>query len=196
MERLMGIDFGSKLAGTTVVCVGKLGEVPSFFSSRPKQDADVFLREMIAVHHPNLIAMDAPLSLPAVYTLNPKSNDYFYREADRTLKAMSPMFLGGLTARAIQLLHHCNQQNIQMFETYPAALVRELGLQDWYDKKSLAALPDFCTQLGKIAKFKTSIPGIPNWHHADALLAWVSCCRMVTHTNCSVGNVEEGVICF
>lgn len=196
MQQLMGIDYGSKLAGTTVVCYGRLHETPTFASSKPKQDADAFLHEVIETVKPDCIAMDAPLSLPIVYSQPTKGDDFFYREADRELKAMSPLFLGGLTARAMQFAHHCNQKNILIYETYPAALVRELNLGQVYDKKSMMVLPEFCNQLNKLLQLTIPLKLIPNWHHADAWLAWVSCCRKVMGTDTSIGNDEEGVICF
>ena len=196
MQQLMGIDYGSKLAGTTVVCYGSMNAKPTFVSSNPKQDADAFLLEMIETVKPVLIAIDAPLSLPMVYALPSRGDDFFYREADRKLKAMSPMFLGGLTARAMQFARQCSQKNIPIYETYPAALVRELNLGQAYDKKSLLALPEFCNQLNLLLKLEVPLKLIPNWHHADALLAWLSCCRKVTGRETTIGNAEEGVICF
>ena len=196
MQQLMGIDFGSKLAGTTVVCYGRIHEIPTFASSKPKQDADAFLLEMIEKVKPDCIALDAPLSLPIVYSQPNKGDDFFYREADRQLKAMSPMFLGGLTARAMQFARYCNQRNILIYETYPAALVRELNLGSVYDKKSMVVLPEFCKQLNKLSQQNIPQKLIPNWHHADAWLAWVSCCRIISGSETTLGNDEEGVICF
>lgn len=51
----------------------------------------------------NLVCIDAPLSLPGVYFDKNKFHDYLYRKCDNACKAMSPMFVGAFTARAIQL---------------------------------------------------------------------------------------------
>lgn len=47
--------------------------------------------------------------------------------ADRQAKDMSPMFLGGLTARAIALSKEWRKLGIAVHEAYPAALIR----QEW-----------------------------------------------------------------
>ena len=99
---IFGVDYGSKMAGTTVVAVARERQIDLLQSGR-KQDADAWLLETAVAQQPDHIFLDAPLSLPGVYRHLPGRSDYFYREADRELQAMSPMFLGGLTARAMQL---------------------------------------------------------------------------------------------
>jgi hypothetical protein len=96
LMRLCGVDYGSKLAGTTVTCTldAPSGQV-HFQKSAPREDADAFLRNYLLQSQPAFIFLDAPLSLPGVYRGLAGCRDYFYREADRQLGAMSPMFLGG-----------------------------------------------------------------------------------------------------
>ena len=98
----IGIDYGSKMAGTTVIAYLKSGKL-HFAQSQKKKDADLFVENWVAQHQPRAIFLDAPLSLPGVYTEPEAYDDYFYRAGDRLLRAMSPMFLGGLTARAMRL---------------------------------------------------------------------------------------------
>jgi hypothetical protein len=97
---ILSIDYGSKLAGTTAVCFEKNNQL-HLAQSVKKQDADAWLRQLISTKKPAAVYIDAPLSLPGVY--RGEGSDYFYRAGDRAVGAMSPMFLGGLTARAMQL---------------------------------------------------------------------------------------------
>ncbi|MBK9525389.1 MAG: hypothetical protein IPO39_11705 [Bacteroidetes bacterium] len=99
---LAGIDFGSKMAGTTVIAVAGKTTI-RLFSSRKNEDADSFLSVLVKEKGIEELFIDAPLSLPGVYRGILSGNDYFFRESDRVLKAMSPMFLGALTARAMKL---------------------------------------------------------------------------------------------
>jgi predicted nuclease with RNAse H fold len=191
---LMGIDFGSKLAGTTVICYGLLTGGPvSFVSSAKKQDADTFIRNKITELKPNLIAIDAPLSLPIVYSQPNQGADYFYRGVDRALKAMSPMFLGGLTARAMRLKSDCEASGIKIVETYPAAFVEHFLLSPFYKKKESEALKSFVEELCNQFQVQLNPSLIINWHHADAFMAWLSCRRLVTQQSIKFGN-EEGAI--
>lgn len=94
----IGIDFGSKLAGTTALCIGEAGEQLQVSSSEKGQDADLFLMAALEGKAPATLCIDAPLSLPLAYRQPNENSDFFYRKADRQAKAMSPLFLGGLTA--------------------------------------------------------------------------------------------------
>ena len=93
MNHFLGIDYGSKVAGTTAIC--RLTESGQFeFSCSTKgRDADLWIKKAIEEFLPESIYIDAPLSLPGAYY--GKESNYFYRQADRELRAMSPMFLGG-----------------------------------------------------------------------------------------------------
>lgn len=129
----VGIDYGSKLAGTTVLCWEQDGQL-HYQQSEKKKDADQWLIQLIQELSPPEVFIDAPLSLPAAY--HGKGEDFFYRDCDRELRAMSPMFLGGLTARAMKLRHLLSPQQIVFQETYPAELVRNLpDLKECYLKK-------------------------------------------------------------
>ena len=191
-----GIDYGSKLAGTTVVCT--LNEVTGrvhFRTSAPKGDADAFLLDYLLQTQPELIFLDAPLSLPGVYLGLPECRDYFYREADRQLGAMSPMFLGGLTARAMQLAATLRQNGLAVYETYPAAQARRLNLQPEGYKKEPAAIEPVLGQIQKNHPALCSeMTGATSWHHVDALLALLAALRFTRGQHLVYGNAEEGVI--
>ncbi len=194
--RHCGIDYGSKLAGTTVVCTFDEGTGRVHFrASAPKGDADAFLLDYLLQTQPEFIFLDAPLSLPGVYRGLPGCGDYFYREADRPLGAMSPMFLGGLTARAMQLAATLRRNGLAVYETYPAAQARLLNLHPEGYKKEPAAIGPV---LGHIQKnhpgLFSEISGATSWHHVDALLALLAAVRFTRGEHLVYGNAEEGVI--
>jgi predicted nuclease with RNAse H fold len=126
LKKIVGIDYGAKLAGTTVAAWNENGSL-HWKCSGKKQDADKWLEEKLLQLRPDLIFMDAPLSLPGVYS--GQGTDYFYREGDRALGAMSPMFLGGLTARAMQLKANLTEEGFQILKP---------TLQGWYNKSIIS----------------------------------------------------------
>ncbi len=197
--RFLGIDFGAKRAGTTVGCA--LGEDGARFERCKKgADADEFVMTLINEVKPALVGIDAPLSLPAVYrgSRYAPEADYFYRECDRALGAMSPLFLGGLTARAIRLKALIESAGYGVIEVYPAALLREIG----DDFRGLSK--DRCGGDGellaeavrRIARWgAVSPPSEPSsWHDIDSLLAVVSTVRHHRGLARTVGHAEEGLI--
>lgn len=196
--RLCGVDYGSKLAGTTVVCTldGPAGGV-RFQGSAPKADADAFLLDCLRQSRPALVFLDAPLSLPGVYRGLPGCTDYFYREADRQLAAMSPMFLGGLTARAMQLKAALERDGLPVHETYPAAQARRLNLHPEGYKKDPAAIGPVLGHIGRQHPglfSQTQITGVASWHHVDALLALLAAVRFTQSEHLVYGNGLEGEI--
>ncbi|MEO1517559.1 MAG: DUF429 domain-containing protein [Bacteroidota bacterium] len=186
----VGIDYGSKLAGTTVLCWEQDGQL-HYQQSEKKKDADQWLIQLIQELSPPEVFIDAPLSLPAAY--HGKGEDFFYRDCDRELRAMSPMFLGGLTARAMKLRHLLSPQQIVFQETYPAELVRNLpDLKECYLKKK-AMRADFLDKLQQLLPHP--IHTMPtNWHQADAILAWMSGWRHQQNKAKQIGRPEEGLI--
>ncbi|MFZ5972245.1 MAG: DUF429 domain-containing protein [Bacteroidota bacterium] len=184
---IAGIDFGSKLAGTTCVCYAE-GNRLRVVQSQKKADADEFLMHHLGSRPFALAGIDAPLSLPRVYS--GVGDDYFFRQADRQLKAMSPMFLGGLTARAMRLRHLLQQQGVNVIECYPAALVDQTETLQHTYKKDLAGFhQSVATWLQAF-----QVPAFANWHQADSVLAWISAWRYSRGLHLSVGHAEEGVI--
>jgi predicted nuclease with RNAse H fold len=194
---LCGIDYGSKMAGTTALCFREMGTGQTFFRKSGKnEDADQFLLEELQLHKPQVIFLDAPLSLPGIYRSLPGCHDYFYRQADRQLKAMSPMFLGGLTARAMQLQERLLQAGLPpACETYPAAQARLLDLPEEGYKKEPASIRPV------VNKIKQHYPllhidqeSVASWHHVDALLALVGAIRFTEGRHEGYGDAVEGMI--
>jgi len=184
----VGIDFGSNLAGTTAICFEREGRL-HILQSDKKASADEFLEKFLLQFTGLNIFIDAPLSLPQAYYST--GQDYFYRACDREVNSMSPMFIGGLTARAIRLLkrmaHH------QFLECYPAELVRLLGLKEFYMKKNNSGLERFHLEL--VNQYELTIEKeLENWHQADALLCWVTGKRHSMNSHETFGQPEEGLI--
>jgi predicted nuclease with RNAse H fold len=193
MEQNMyiGIDFGAKLAGTTAFCLGTAGGPLQIATSEKGQDADVFLNSAIAGKAPAILCIDAPLSLPLAYRQPQQHPDFFYREADRQAQAMSPLFLGGLTARACRLAHQWSSQGFAVFEGYPGGLMKTLHQAPNY-KTTKAALSSFKVFLE--ISLERSIPDLSSWHQADAVIAWWIAFRIGQNKAQSIGNPNEGLI--
>jgi predicted nuclease with RNAse H fold len=192
---LFGIDYGSKRSGNTVIAVFKDMHI-HFLDAEKGVDADAFIRNAAEHFKPEIIFLDAPLSLPGVYQ---KINDctcYHFRKADKELKAMSPMFLGGLTARAMELRDALVKNGAEVYETYPKAQATRYNLQKHGYKSNNLALR-LCAE--KVAdslhpNIKINRTDIKTWHHLDALLALTSAMYFIQGKSESFGCPKEGQI--
>jgi predicted nuclease with RNAse H fold len=192
-QRITGIDYGNRFSGTTVICYNHLSQI-LFLNSSKNADADSFIFSEVAQIKPGLIFIDAPLTLPGIYWLGNGYRDYFYRECDKEMQAMSPMFLGGLTARAIKLKHQLTESGFDVFETYPRRMLDVLSLPvDYYKqgKKDLDWILDVFMNETNISLNKKTII---SWHHLDALLAFLSGVRYLDGKSIQFGNAEEGLV--
>ena len=193
-KKFVGIDYGSKLAGTTVVAFANDRNVIEFKTSEKKKDADKFLMNIVEELKPEFIFLDAPLSLPGVYTKPEKFGDYFYRKGDKILKGMSPMFLGGLTARAMRLKQQFENKGIQVIEIYPAVHAQRMDLKTYNYKKQLQYIPDILAVLQHNLPLKFNLESIKSWHQVDALLAYYAGFRFINGDAESFGDEDEGLI--
>lgn len=185
---LIGIDFGARTAGTTVVCRRERG---LFHFSRCAQgeDADTWLDNEVRALAPQAIYIDAPLSLPGAYF--GKGNDHFFRQADRLAGGMSPMFLGGLTARAMRLAQRWRASGMEVHEVYPAALVRQEW--DYLRIPSGKTIPRHKLRL-MAGLFTLPSPEPKDRHEADAWLCWISGHRHRNGMALRLGDEQEGSI--
>lgn len=181
----IGIDYGSKLAGTTSICYKNNNEINILISNK-KQDADEFISKFLTDNNIEFVFIDAPLSLPLAY-FDDQHSDYFYRKCDRLTKAMSPMFLGGLTARAIRLknLH----QEIKFIETYPKLLAQEIDYMNYKKNKLI-----FVNSINEY--FNLTLKEPKTWHEVDSLLAYLSGERYLNNQHQSFGDKNEGIIIY
>lgn len=191
---IAGVDYGSKIAGTTVLA-RFVNDKIALSQSAKGQNADAFVSDIVAKENIHLIAIDAPLSLPGQLVSVVGKKNYFYRDCDVALKAMSPMFIGGLTARAIKLKDEFVEQGRQVIEAYPKAFAANLAYSELYVKKNLSMLPEFIKHLNQeFSDFQ--FPDIKNWHQADALIALLIAYKYQKGTHTTAGDPNEGLIIF
>lgn len=194
---LFGVDLGSRYAGTTVIAVYEPKKI-YFLTCRKDEDADAFVESSASHFSPDYLFLDAPLSLPGLYTGLKGYEDYFFRKADIECGAMSPMFLGGLTARAIRLKDKLLLKGITVMETYPKLMAQELDLIPHGYKKDKSHLQTCKHKVVEV--FNPSIElhcsDISSWHHLDALLALMSAMKFVSNVATILGKEEEGLIFY
>lgn len=192
LKNVAGVDYGAKWAGTTAIAFIERQKILCL-QSTSKQDADAFIQAFVKEKAIQLVGLDAPLSLPKVYKNEEKEGDYFYREADKELGAMSPMFLGGLTARAMQLQAYLKKNAIQVIEVYPAALAKKLSLGQFHYKKSLSLVCQATKIIQEYVGYQ--IHSKPeNWHQFDAILALASTLAYQNQKAQYFGKANEGLI--
>jgi predicted nuclease with RNAse H fold len=190
---IAGIDYGSKLSGYTAIAIED-DERILILSSEKDKDADRWLEDVLIQYPVEQVYIDAPLSLPAAYF--GKGSDFMFRHCDKVTKAMSPMFLGGLTARAMKLANALKSRNVIFRETYPAQTVFRLSSQDLYNKKSNPhpqLLQEMEDRLGKPFHFER---GPARMHEVDAILALYAGKLHQKGIATVVGDPEEGQIIY
>lgn len=191
-----GIDFGARTAGSTVICAA--GEMQLEFHRAPRgADADEFILSWVGEYSPMIVGIDAPLSLPGRYRGLSQCEDYFYRACDREIGAMSPMFLGGMTARAMRLSDHLRARGVRSIEVYPAALVRHFDrLKANYTPRSRSGAKDLRAYVDLVAEvFHLQEMEAPeSWHDVDALLSYICVRRHLEGVGVEVGDSAEGLI--
>lgn len=185
---LFGIDYGSKMAGTTVIAALNTAHQVVLYSSKKNQDADAMIMDHVNDLNPEQIGIDAPLSLPLAY--RSAGDDFFYRSADRALNAMSPMFLGGLTARAMRLARLLTPPII---EVYPGALARALDFKSFDYKKKEAQYAKMLAELDWQVEYDRHPM---NSHEMDAIIALFVTWKFKNNQAQTVGNPDEGLIYF
>ena len=190
---IIGIDFGSKKAGTTVIARMYDHNKVDLFASEKNEDADKFILDFIKENEDIWLAyIDAPLSLPSVYSKANREGNYFYRKADQATGAMSPMFLGGLTARAMRLSQEVDSLGVKMVETYPSKLADVLKLKEHGYKKKTEDIPYLCELLKDRSGFSFDVNEVKTWHHYDALLCLFSAKRFEVQSAMVFGDDQEG----
>lgn len=182
----IGIDFGGKLNGTTAICYQENRHL-TFRQSTKKQDSSEMIKEFVHLHKPDFVFIDVPLSLPGIYRGLKGCSDYMYRQSDRELDAMSPMFLGGFTARGIELKDYLESLGIQVFETYPADIKKICGIaKDTPLEESYSLFSQYI----KLPPAKTPA----NNHQLDALVCWTGGAAYLKNKHHFAGNPKEGLI--
>ena len=184
MAKIVGIDFGAQMSGNTVIA-HIVDEKIEFNQVVKKQNTDSWIKATIKEIKPETVYIDAPLSLPKAYY--GRGNNFHYRKADIETRAMSPMFLGGLTARAMSLKN--SFKNVAFYEVYPAFYQSTLIKSNHYKKD----IDSFLFELLK--KIPIDLHGTPtNWHQIDALMSLLSGLRHQNNKHLEIGDINEGII--
>ncbi len=193
---IIGIDYGTKLSGHTIMAFYQDPVTPvQFRRAVPGEDADKKVLSVLKdVDTPAEVFLDAPLSLPNVYKEVPGFEDFFYRIADRDVKAMSPMFLGGLTARAMKIKTQLEALGFRVHEVYPSALSGELGLKELGYKKEQKNIRPVVARIVKEFPMKLNTQHVEDWHFVDALLCAATGIRYKTKKARKFGKPDEGLI--
>lgn len=185
MAKIVGIDFGAKLSGKTVIAHRIDGSEIAFSQCEKKVNADTWLKNQLQELGASDVYIDAPLSLPGAFF--GKGSNFHFREADKITNAMSPMFLGGLTARAMDLKH--TLVHLTFYEIYPAYFQSQIIQSSSYKKDIGSFLSDLTV------KYPLALEKNPsNWHQVDALLALLIGERHQHNRHLVIGNLTEGVI--
>jgi len=192
-NHFVGIDFGAKFAGTTALTMG-IDERLYTYQSNKNQDADCFLQELIIENKTvTQVFIDAPLSLPGgFYGI---TDNFSMRDADIKLQAMSPMFLGGLTARAVAFKYQLIQMGtIDCYEVYPGGFVKKNQLSEIYHKKDNQKIDSFLKIFHEYLSPFQIRSEINNWHQVDSIIAWAIGYLFQNGKATSYGNETEGLI--
>jgi len=195
VKRVLGVDYGSKMAGTTVVAF-RSGKEIDFRASLKGKDADMMVLKAVEELKPDLIAIDAPLSLPGVFTGLAGCYDYFYRQCDKLTKAMSPMFLGGLTARAMKLAAQLRATGVEVIEAYPVKAGVDLGLKEFGYRTKAQEDDELLQLLLKQTGMDLTEHQALSGHHVDAVLALFIAEQFILDKAGQLGDEVEGVIYF
>ena len=193
---LFGIHFGSKLAGNTVISLMKQNKI-YFFDVDEDVDADVFIYNAAKHFNPDVIFINAPLSIPGAFKDVCGCQDYEYREADKKVKSISPMIIGGITARAMRLKDKLEAElSTKVYETNSKAQANNYELlAKGYKNKSLNLVTcrnHISEQLNNRLMFRCQ--DIKTWDHLDAMLSLVTAMRFISGQALPYGNTEEGLI--
>ena len=193
---IVGVDYGSKTSGFT--CAAIINDVGiSVYQATKNKDADKWLKDLLEPLKPNVIGIDAPLSIPGALREIDGFTNYHYRKADLEAKAMSPMFLGGLTARAIELAQWLRQTTAsKVIEVYPKLTAQELQLDSKRYKKDKAFLPEAKDALASDTGWNLDGVEVDNWHRFDALMALRTAELYINEKANTLGDKAEGLIYF
>ena len=193
---IAGVDYGSKTSGFTCAAIIHDGAI-SVHQATKNKDADKWLKDLLEPLKPNVIGIDAPLSIPGALREIDGFTNYHYRKADLEAKAMSPMFLGGLTARAIELAHWLRQTTAsKVIEVYPKLTAQELQLDSKRYKKDKVFLQEAKDALASDTGWNLDAVEVDNWHQYDALMALRTAELYINEKANVLGDKAEGLIYF
>lgn len=184
---ILGIDYGGRTKGTVALAWLEKTSI-ILYQCTTREDANAYIAKFISDYKIQLIAIDAPLSLPIVYTNKKLGNDYHFRKADRETKAMSPLFLGGFTANAMSF--RAEHEGTKFIETFPSHLLRTIGIKKPKEDYN-AVIRIVLEKLNFKFNFKNRIE---TSHQFDAICCLLSGIRYTKGIALSFGEANEGQI--
>jgi predicted nuclease with RNAse H fold len=188
--RVIGIDLaGSKNRNTGICVMNEELEAKCFVVHEDKE-----ILEIVEKFKPDLIAIDAPLSLPKGRRSLRKKEKIHFRECDRKLLELGikffPITLGPmrmLTRRGIKLRKTLERKGYKVIEVYPGATQDILKIAR--KSVSLKKLREGLEKLGiKIEKRKLTHDEL------DAITAAYTAFLHLRGKTLTLGNEEEGTI--
>jgi predicted nuclease with RNAse H fold len=188
--RVIGIDLaGSKNRNTGICVMNEELEAKCFVVHEDKE-----ILEIVEKFKPDLIAIDAPLSLPKGRRSLRKKEKIHFRECDRKLLELGikffPITLGPmrmLTRRGIKLRKALERKGYKVIEVYPGATQDILKIAR--KSVSLKKLREGLEKLGiKIEKRKLTHDEL------DAITAAYTAFLHLRGKTLTLGNEEEGTI--
>lgn len=193
---MFGINFSSKLSGNTVICLLSKNKI-FFIDVDEDVDADIFIYNAAKHFQPEIIFLNAPLSIPGVFRSVNSCCDHQYRQADKEICGISPMIIGGVTARAMELKQKLESEfNTKVYETSSKAQAENYGLLTkgfkCGRKELLECRFEITSHLDK--NLMINCQDIKSWDHLNALLSLITAIRFVNGEAHTHGISEEGVI--
>jgi predicted nuclease with RNAse H fold len=192
---LFGINYGSKLCGNTVIAILNINKI-YFLHVDADTDADEFIVNATNHFKPDVVFLNAPLSLPA-RCCGKKGNDFHFRKADVAIKAISPMFLGGVAARAMELKARLEEsKGTKVYETHTKTQACNYKLiEEGYKKDDANLIACRNTLKEKLSpQLFFDCQDIKTWEHLDAMLSLFSAMRFVMGHADTYGDTKEGLI--
>lgn len=172
-KRILGIDLGGRTTAKTAICLLYQAHAEVMTTTAVAEicrGSDERFLELILSFKPDIVAIDAPLSLPDVRT-----PDYLYRPADKAASALSPWTIGEIAARAQYMAHTLQQidSKLLLLEVYPKNVLQFCGLPHRGYKKNLAMLRQIVTTV--LQRYSILIPTFElTGDNVDSLLCCIS----------------------
>jgi predicted nuclease with RNAse H fold len=176
VDSVVGIDLSGvsrTTIGQTALAQLSLDERPRLLDrrlfARGERRADVTLIDWVADRRPLVVAIDAPLTLPHSLgceladcpRCRPGTAQYLMRDVDRMVGGMSTAQLASIAFRGAYLARMIRGLGIEPIETYPAGVLRDLGLTAQVDRRDSARIDAVLEPL--VVDY---IPGTPDEQHA------------------------------
>lgn len=184
---LAGIDLSASFEKPSSCAVWDSTEI-----SLLSLNSNLEIAEWTKKNKPDLIGLDAPLSIPK--GLNSKFGS---RQCERDLlKEGTPVFmtslLAPLTFRALNLVGMLSEQGIKTIEVYPFSLRKRFQIAP--ELKKTVGFKELKSRFLDVFPFSVDPEMIKEHHDIDALLAlWMT--KMVAEGSFrTTGNEEEGLI--